>query len=349
MDSEKMSKRMVYLRWFVLRFGLVVYDTIAVNAAYFLALLLRFYVNFEFNIWAERYVPAFCQFAPVYTVCCLLVFGFSGLYNRLWKYASVGDLKRILVASAITCVIQIVGSLTLVMRMPITYYGLGAIIQFILIVISRFSYRAIILERDNFLRRKKTGDLNVMVVGLGESSRTVIKYLSRGGEGSGRPVCVIDFSGREYQGILSGVPVICGVDNIRKAAEKYNVNRVILADTDMPEQIQKKVREICRDTDLPVQAFSEYFLGAPSRIHLNALLEMAQGPVEIEIQDQVKRYDSAEEAAMDNTEKYIVTAVSSGSGCLRIKLIRDALIPNDMQADWIKTYREDTGEDISFF
>lgn len=349
MTDGNAVRKTIYIRWLLLRLGMVVFDIIAVNAAYFLALLLRFYVNFEFNIWAERFVPAFFEFAPSYTVCCLVVFGLLGLYNRLWKYASISDLKRILLASAITCVIQIVGSITLVMRMPITYYGLGAIIQFTLLVLSRFSYRIIALERGNFVRWKKTGDINVLVVGTGETSRTVIKFLSRGSEGTGIPVCMVDFSGKEDRGILSGVPVIGGIDKISRAVEKYDVTRVILADSEMPEQMQQKVRKICRDMNVPVQNFSEYFLGATSKIHLRTLLELVQGPVELEIQDQLKRYDTAEQAAMENTERYIVTEVSSENGCLRVKLIRDALVPNDTQAEWIKTYRENTGEDISFF
>lgn len=349
MKDANVDRKTIYIRWLLLRLGLVAFDIIAVNAAYFLALLLRFYVNFEFNIWAERFVPAFFQFAPVYTVCCLVVFALLGLYNRLWKYASISDLKRILLASAITCVIQIVGSLTLVMRMPITYYGLGAIIQFALIVLSRFSYRVVVLERENFIKRKKTGDINVMVVGTGEASRTVIKYLNRSSEGTGVPVCVVDFSGKEDRGILAGVPVLGGIDNILRAVEKYDVARVVLADSDMPKQIQQKVRKLCRDVDVPVQNFSEYFLGAASKVRLHTLLELVQGPVELEIQDQVKRYETAEQAAVENMERYIVTAVSSGNSCLRIKVIRDALVPNDTQAEWIQTYRQHTGEDISFF
>lgn len=348
MDANA-DRKSIYIRWLLIRLGLIAFDIIAVNAAYFLALLIRFYVNFEFNIWAERFVPAFFKFAPTYTVCCLMVFAVLGLYNRLWKYASISDLKRILLASAITCVIQIVGSVTLVIRMPITYYGLGAIIQFVMIVLSRFSYRIIILEWGNFIKRKKAGDINVMVVGTGETSRTVIKHLNRGGEGAGIPVCVVDFSGKEDRGILAGVPVIGGIDNILKATEKYNVTRVVLADSDMPEQMQQKIRRICRDMDVPVQCFSECFLGATSKIHLHTLLELVQGPVEIEIQDLLKRYDTAEQAAVENMERYIVTSVSSVNGCLRIKLIRDALVLNDTQAEWIKTYREHTGEDISFF
>ena len=66
-DRSNTNRRYLYIRWFLLRFSLVIYDIFAVNFAYYLALLVRFYVNYEFNIWAVRYVPAFFQFAPFYT------------------------------------------------------------------------------------------------------------------------------------------------------------------------------------------------------------------------------------------------------------------------------------------
>lgn len=139
--EQSSNRTKMYIRWFLLRLALVVFDIFAVNFAYFSALIVRFYVASEFNEWAVQYIPAFLQFAPYYTVCCLVVFGLFKLYNSRWKYAGLSDLNRILAACLVTCVIQIVGSVAFVLRMPITYYFIGAVIQFVLITVSRFSYR----------------------------------------------------------------------------------------------------------------------------------------------------------------------------------------------------------------
>ena len=53
---------------------MVIYDAVAVNAAYFLALILRFYVKFEFNSGAARFIPMVWQFAPFYAVASVLIF-----------------------------------------------------------------------------------------------------------------------------------------------------------------------------------------------------------------------------------------------------------------------------------
>ena len=60
MDGKK--KNRLNTRSVVLRLTLVLFDILAVNLSYFVALIVRFYVNFEFNEWAVRYVPAFLEF-----------------------------------------------------------------------------------------------------------------------------------------------------------------------------------------------------------------------------------------------------------------------------------------------
>lgn len=343
------NKKSIYIRWFLLRLGLVLFDILAVNAAYFLALVVRFYVNFEFNAWAVKYVPAFFEFAPYYTVCALLVFYFLGLYKSIWKYAGLNDMNRLLLASAITCVIHILGTLLFVMRMPITYYVFGAVFQFVLITISRFSYRLLVIERDKFFKHRKHDAINVMVVGIGEAGRTVIKHLDRDPNNIARPVCMIDVTDSEFRGTMAGVPVLGGINAIKSAVKKYTVDRVLIADAVLPAEIKRTVREICKESDVSVQDFSSFFQSVLTRITLNTLLEYVEGPVEIEIDGTSTRYDTALLAQKQNSEKYIVTDVSAQSGVIYVKVIRDILLPNDTHAEWVQDYQRETGEDISFF
>ena len=90
---------------------IVLLDIVAVNAAYFLALMVRLYVNFEWrDVARDYYLPAFLRFAPVYTVLVIIVFMLFRLYGGMWQYAGLNDMNRILGANAITVVIQVVGT-----------------------------------------------------------------------------------------------------------------------------------------------------------------------------------------------------------------------------------------------
>ncbi len=342
------NRKHLYIRWVLIRLGLVIFDVLAVSAAYFFALVVRFYVNNEFHGMAVKYIPSFLQFAPYYAVCCLIVFAGCGLYNSLWKYAGVHDLNRIAVSGFITGMIHVVGTMLFVRRMPISYYVLGAAFQLILITASRFSYRLLRIEARHFFRYREDL-LNTMIVGTGESSRTVLKYLERDNSSIARPVCVVDFNNKEMRGTMAGVPVIGGIDRIRQAVKKYNVDRIVLADSVMPVHISKEVHEIGREIGIGIQTFSEYFQSVPSKIPLKILLEYTHGPVELHVDGQIRVYTNTEQAMAELTGKYIVTSICAKDGILQVHLAQDLLHPNDTHAEWVQNYQKETGESVSFF
>ena len=113
---------------------MMVFDALAVNFAYFLALVLRYYVTFEFNPDATKFVTAFLRIAPYYGVICVAVFYAFRLYNTMWKFGGLRDLNRILMACIVTGVVQVVGTLLFFERMSMSYYVLGFAIQLALIV-----------------------------------------------------------------------------------------------------------------------------------------------------------------------------------------------------------------------
>jgi FlaA1/EpsC-like NDP-sugar epimerase len=65
----------------------------------------------------------------------------------MWRFASYTELIKVFEASAITVAIHIVFITLLFGRMPMTYYLWGSVLQFLLILAVRFSYRFILLER----------------------------------------------------------------------------------------------------------------------------------------------------------------------------------------------------------
>ena len=331
--EQSSNKTRMYIRWFFLRLALVMFDIFAVNFAYFSALIVRFYVASAFNEWAVQYIPAFLQFAPYYTVCCLVVFCLFKLYNSRWKYAGLNDLNRILAACLATCVIQVVGSVVFVLRMPITYYFIGAVIQFVLITASRFSYRFFLMERGRVRKRRNGTSINVMIVGVGETSHIVRKHLEGDADNAAHPVCMVDFRGEGFGDMLGGLPVVGGVDKVAASVKKYAVECVILADTTMPQNIRKEIRDICRSLNVEVQDFSGYFQDSRGAVTLRNLVEYTKGEVELVINGRRQRFANGEQAVMSVTGKYVVTSISAQEGRLVIELRNDILVPNDVKEE----------------
>lgn len=93
--------------WKLIAFYLLLYDIGAVNFAYFFGLWLRF--DLRFSQIPLGYLYSFFKFAPFYTVFAVIIFLTLHLYNTLWRFASFSELNRILAASVITTVFQIIG------------------------------------------------------------------------------------------------------------------------------------------------------------------------------------------------------------------------------------------------
>ena len=105
MDNTDKKKSNKIMHWYLVSVYLVVYDFLAVTAAYFFALLIRF--DFSFSKIPIVYLMTWEYFAPIYAVGSILIFWRCRLYNSIWRFASFKELQRITVASIITTIFHI--------------------------------------------------------------------------------------------------------------------------------------------------------------------------------------------------------------------------------------------------
>lgn len=346
MSEKNATKKWMYIRWAALRLALVVFDILAVNASYFLALVARFYVANEFHALAGRYLEAFRVFAPYYTVFCLVVFAALKLYNSMWKYAGMNDMNRILAANLLCVVFQVAGTCLFVCRMPITYYCIGAAVQLCLITLSRFSYRILSFEFNKLSKVKNDTSLNAMVVGFGETARIVLNQLEKGNVA--HPVCVLNYKGYSAGNLLDGVQVVKGLENLESALKKHKVSIAILADPIMPQEIRKQIRETCKAANVDVQDFSVY-LPSSGSITLKSIAEYSKGEIELIIDGKHHIFTNGEQALAETTGSYVVDSIYAKDNRLVVEIHGNRVVLNDLNAAWVKEQEKNTGEEVSFF
>ena len=85
---------------------------------------------------------------PIYSLVSLVMHNILKLYQSIWKFASFAELKRIVSVTGFLGLFHAILITLLFKRMPISYYIVGAAIQFMLVVAVRFAYRFILLERN---------------------------------------------------------------------------------------------------------------------------------------------------------------------------------------------------------
>lgn len=313
MSAKKEEKTIKIQHWKVIALYLMIYDIFAVNFSYFLGLWLRFDLRYS-NI-PENYLHAFLKFAPVYTIAVLVIFYFLHLYNSLWRFASFNELNRILAATVITTVIQVLGITVIFERMPISYYIVGAAGQFGLTTAVRFAYRYISMERTRREQSVRT-KYNVMVIGAGAAGQTILRELRNSTEVSAKACCVIDDNPNKWDRYMDGVPIVGGRDSIMEAVEKYKIDQILFAVPSASVQEKRDILNICKETGCELKSLPGIYQLANGEISLSKMKPVA-------VEDLLGR--DPIKVNMDEIFQYLkgkVIMVTGGGGSIGSELCR---------------------------
>ena len=232
---------------------MMLYDLCAVTLAYFFALWFRF--DGHFTEIPEFYLAAWMRFAPVYGIASIAVFWATNLYRSIWKFASFVELKRILLASAVLAVLHTVCITLFVRRMPLSYYVIGAGIQFLLITAVRFSYRFVSMERSkNSKLSKSVMASRVMLIGAGTAGQMILRDLQNAPDVQEVVCCIID-DDKEKQGrYLGGVPIVGGREDILLNAEKFKIDKIYLTMPGATAEEKRDILNICKETNCQLKS-----------------------------------------------------------------------------------------------
>ena len=252
-NSEKSPKGRHIERWQLISVLMAIYDAIAVNAAFYIALWIRYDCKF-WDIPAF-YITALKQFAPIYAVFCVFVFWCFKLYRTLWRYAGAHEMYHALCATLVTLVFQVVGTIVQshimgttakIPRMPVTYYCIGIGLQFVFTAGIRFAYRIVTsLKKPENAGAAK----NVMVIGAGAAGQMIVRDLNGTHREYERVCCIIDDNPNKWGRYMEGVPVVGGRTDIFSAVEKYGIDKIVLAIPSATVEQKRELLSICSETD----------------------------------------------------------------------------------------------------
>ena len=271
-DGIKREFKMMH--WHKISFVLMAYDFIAVCVAYFAGLWLRF--DGRFSMIPKEYLMPYAQFIVIYAAICLVVFTALRLYNTIWRFASYNELSRVMWSSFITCIIHIVGITVFFKRMPISYYLFGAVIQFVLILGVRFSYRFILLERGKREAYLKKADAKkVMIIGAGSAGQMILREIMHSSEAEDRVVCIIDDNPNKWHRDVEGVPVIGGRDSIMYGVGRYGVEKIYVAIPSAKAEEKREILNICKETGCEIKNLPGVYQFVTGEVSVRAMKPVA--------------------------------------------------------------------------
>ena len=234
--------------WQKVAAALMAYDVLFVNLSYAIALWIRF--DCSFSLIPDYYILAWLKFIPFYSVFTIIVFEYLKLYRSIWRFASYNEFVRVSLATVITVIFHIIAITLFFERMPVSYYIIGALLQFMFVLGIRFSYRLVSLLYVNKNSAESEEDYaKVMIIGAGAAGQMIIRDIRASKHIHDRVMCIIDDNKNKWNRYIDGIPVVGGRDDILSAAEKYDIDKIYLAIPSAKTEDKRDILHICSETD----------------------------------------------------------------------------------------------------
>ena len=136
-DNIKSDKERRYLNKVTVLLGIM--DILSIAVAYGMALWIRF--DFKMSTIPYEYYTGWVNSLIPHVIISIIIYMIIGLYRSLWNYVSMDEMQRTFVSSVVSVILYIILMHVFFIRMPVSYYIIGWLLEFGFITFSRYSYR----------------------------------------------------------------------------------------------------------------------------------------------------------------------------------------------------------------
>lgn len=313
MKEYKKKDKIDYI-WVQRAIALAFLDALSILVSYLLALLLRF--DFLFSKIPAEYVTGYLWSMPFWISATIVVFYIFRLYHSIWRFASVSEVRRLLLAYIVLLAVYVAGMLFMGLRMPRSYYFMGYVISLCLTTGSRFSYRLLRAYSNKTQQMEDAGKDRIMIIGAGQAGQILIKELITSNHLNSKVCCVIDDNPNKKGRVLEGIPIVGNRNDIVAKVKEYNVNRIIYAIPMTSAENRKEILNICKNAGCKLQTVPGMYQLVTGEVTVSKLRD-------VEIIDLLGR----EQVKVNNEEimhvlKGKVVLVTGGGGSIGSELCR---------------------------
>ena len=212
-----------------------VHDLVVTAAAWYLAFLFRF--NFEL-------APRFFDDMLLSLVWVLPIQGIVScglnLYRGIWRFASLNDLKRIVLAAVFGAMGCSLAFAMLQMHGPVprSVLVLYPVLLVMMMGGSRLAYRA---WKERRITGLVSGARRVLVLGAGEAGARLVAELNRSREWV--PVGLLDDNPKMHGRMMHDVRVLGVLDDLPAVASRLNVEHAVMAMPSVSHSVRRRIVE----------------------------------------------------------------------------------------------------------
>ena len=228
----------------------MLHDLLATGVAWVGAFWLR--LNLELP---DLYAASMLHTMPLVMALQAVILWRFGLYRGIWRYASLHDLRLIMVAVGL-CALAVPALLVLLRLadpIPRSVFLLDPLLLMFMMGGSRLAYRA---WKEGRLAKLPGGRLPVLVLGAGDAAEALVRELA--GSTTWRAVGLLDDSPAKQGRQIHGVPVRGKLHDLPKQAATLQVRHAIVAMPGASHVIRRNAVNVATAAGLVVMTVPSY-------------------------------------------------------------------------------------------
>jgi FlaA1/EpsC-like NDP-sugar epimerase len=284
-------------------------DACLIAIAWYLAFALRF----DFAI-PKRYGELITETILLAVVIKVAVLTMFGLYNRWWRYVSIGDMwsaaRAVGVGSLIAFIVIFLIDPVEGVRLPRSVFLIDALLLLAFITGARLLARTLI-ERPG-RRGLVTRGREALIVGAGDAGQLIIKEMLKNRALGYTPIGLVDDDPRKSNLRLHGVRVLGTTAALPHILGDNKPDEVIIAIPSAAGETRQRIVNVCRDASVAVKTLPAVHELITGDLHLARQLR------EVQVEDVLGReavdLDLASIASYLTGETVLVTGAGGSIG-----------------------------------
>ncbi len=217
-------------------------DVLIVIGSYYAAIQLRFGGDKGADIFIRT-----LSVVPILVIAKIGCFVLFGLYNRLWRYASINDLVTIFKGTLIGSVVTVVFAFMAQNRdYPRSIWVIDWLLSFLLIGGIRLTYR---ISLESILTTKRYGK-RLLIVGACDSGEKILREIKNNEKLGYRVIGFVDADKKKLGMKIHGVPVVGLLHDIHHLLTKKRIEEVVIAATEISGDQVKDIVAQCKEQSI---------------------------------------------------------------------------------------------------
>lgn len=208
---------------------------------------LTYWVRFNLAFVPPEFIDEAVEMVPLVVLVMGTVFWAFGLYRGVWRFASINDLMRIVLAVFVgtTLLLFVLFVLNRMAFVPRSLPVLFVLFQILLLAGPRLVYRWLKDRRLDF-----TGAQRVLIVGAGRAGEMLVRDLLRNRQAGYLPVAIVDDKPRRQGSLVHGVPIRGTTAEIPKICDQFGIDLVLLAIPSASDSEMRRLVGLCEATGI---------------------------------------------------------------------------------------------------